>query len=105
MRVGQPAFCANAATGSEAMGSHLQRVSPMDTSLLAALNARRNLTRRDLLRHFANGFGMVAFAGLLADQAKAAAPANPLAVKPPMYAAKAKRLIFLFMSGGPSHVD
>ena len=31
--------------------------------------------------------------------------ANPLAVKSPMFPAKAKRVIFLFMSGGPSHVD
>src|SRR5713101_4044232 len=66
-------------------------------------------TRRDALRRFANGFGMVALAGLLADEAKGTEPnsaaVNPLAVKPPMFAAKAKRLIFLFMSGGPSHVD
>jgi len=66
-------------------------------------------SRRDALRRFANGFGMVALAGLLADEAKGAetnsAATNPLAVKPPMFAAKAKRLIFLFMSGGPSHVD
>jgi hypothetical protein len=64
-----------------------------------------NCTRRDALRRFANGFGMVA----LADEAKGAesksAAGNPLAVKPPMFAAMAKRLIFLFMSGGPSHVD
>jgi hypothetical protein len=69
----------------------------------------RGLTRRDALRRFANGFGMVALAGLLADEAKGSeaksATTNPLAVKPPMFAAKAKRLIFLFMSGGPSHVD
>ena len=31
--------------------------------------------------------------------------ANPLAPKPPHYAAKAKHVIFLFMNGGPSHVD
>src|SRR5439155_388207 len=42
--------------------------------------------------------------GLLADEAEAA-PTNPLSVKPPQYPAKAKRIIFLFMSGGPSHVD
>jgi hypothetical protein len=67
------------------------------------------LDRRRMLAHFANGFGMIALAGLLADQATAsAAPPdelNPLAVRPPHYPAKAKRLIFLFMSGGPSHVD
>ena len=67
------------------------------------------ITRRDALRTFANSFGMVALAGLFADEARAgeikADSGNPLAVKPPMFAAKAKRLIFLFMSGGPSHVD
>lgn len=31
--------------------------------------------------------------------------ASPLAVRPPMYAPRAKRVIFLFMAGGPSHVD
>src|SRR5712692_8453745 len=77
----------------------------MNAPFFAAMNARRGLTRRDVLRHFANGFGMVALAGLLADEAKGAASTNPLAVRPPQYPAKAKRLIVLFMSGGPSHVD
>src|SRR5207245_3914239 len=39
------------------------------------------------------------FAGALASAS------NPLGVKPPHFAPKAKRVIFLFMSGGPSHVD
>jgi hypothetical protein len=69
------------------------------------------LNRRQALTRFANGFGMVALAGMLDDQARAApslalrASDNPLAVKAPPYPAKAKRVIFLFMSGGPSHVD
>src|SRR5216683_4932644 len=66
------------------------------------------VTRRQMLQSFANGFGMLGLAALLHDQARAApadAAPNPLAVRPPMYAAKAKRVIFLFMSGGPSHVD
>jgi hypothetical protein len=64
--------------------------------------------RRQVLRRFANGFGMLGLAGLLADEARAqgaSAGANPLAVRPPMAPARAKRIIFLFMSGGPSHVD
>ena len=68
----------------------------------------QSLTRRQALGRFANGFGMVALAGLLADEARAsdaARDANPLAVRPPHYPARAKRVIFLFMSGGPSHVD
>ena len=67
------------------------------------------LTRREMLRVCGNGFGMLGLAGLLADQARADAgpggSANPLAVRPPMFPARAKRVIFLFMSGGPSHVD
>jgi hypothetical protein len=62
------------------------------------------LNRRQMLRRFANGFGMLAFADLLAKEASAA-PANPLAIRPPPYPARTKRVIFLFMSGGPSHVD
>jgi hypothetical protein len=60
-----------------------------------------------MLRHFANGFGVLGLAGLFADDVLASdvAGANPLAVKLPHYPAKAKRIIFLFMSGGPSHVD
>ena len=52
---------------------------------------------------------MIGLAGLLAAESgkvrAADATDNPLAVKPPMFEAKAKRVIFLFMSGGPSHVD
>src|SRR5215469_2603593 len=68
------------------------------------------VSRRQMLRRFASGFGMLGLAGLLAEDivtnvfAESAA-ASPLLVKPPPYAAKAKRVIFLFMSGGPSHVD
>jgi hypothetical protein len=65
------------------------------------------LSRREMLQTFASGFGMLGLAGLLADEAAADSPKsnNPLAVRPPMFAPKAKRVIFLFMSGGPSHVD
>jgi hypothetical protein len=60
--------------------------------------------RRHVLRKFANGFGLLGLAGLFADEAMADA-ANPLAVRPPMFPPRARRVIFLFMSGGPSHVD
>jgi hypothetical protein len=66
----------------------------------------REINRRQALARFANGFGMVALAGLLAEESRAAGSStNPLALKPPQFPAKAKRIIFLFMSGGPSHVD
>ncbi len=67
-------------------------------------------SRRQMLGRFANGFGMLGVASLLAQElemnpAQAALAAHPLALKPPMFAPRAKRVIFLFMSGGPSHVD
>jgi len=68
--------------------------------------AKEPLSRRQVLGTFANGFGMMGLAGLLADEARGqGGNGNPLSVRPPMYPARAKRVIFLFMSGGPSHVD
>lgn len=69
-------------------------------------------TRRDLLRTSANSFGLLALAALLGDDALAGppnaqrpTPNAPLAPKPPDFPPRAKRIIFLFMHGGPSHVD
>jgi hypothetical protein len=58
------------------------------------------MTRRQMLGTFANGFGMLGLSSLMAQE-----ESNPLALKQPHLAPKAKRVIFLFMSGGPSHVD
>jgi hypothetical protein len=65
------------------------------------------LTRRQMLGRFANGFGMLGLAGLLQQAARAeiVASTNPLALRAPHFAPRAKNVIFLFMSGGPSHVD
>src|SRR3954452_15847232 len=64
------------------------------------------LTRRHLLQTTASGFGYLAFAALAHEQAARAATAgNPLAPKASHFPAKAKRVIFLCMEGGPSHVD
>ena len=60
------------------------------------------MTRRQALQSAACGFGYLALAGLAG---KPAAAANPLAAKQPHFAPRAKRVIFLFMQGGPSHVD
>ncbi len=69
----------------------------------------RPVNRRRALKTFANGFGMLGLADLLAresfSQGTPGGEADPLAVKRPMFPARAKRVIFLFMSGGPSHVD
>ncbi len=67
--------------------------------------------RREFLWESGAGFGAVALASLLGQElslpsAAAAAPSkNPLAAKPPHFTAKAKSIIFLFMYGGPSHID
>jgi len=61
------------------------------------------MSRRELLRTTVNGFGCLAFAGLAAEVA--AKQSNPLSPKPAHFAASAKRVIFLFMQGGPSHLD
>src|SRR5712692_6824729 len=70
----------------------------------------RAVSRRELLRASSAGFGSLALAGLLGEQMRAATTSGqgatgPLAVKEPHFAPKAKRVIFLFMHGGPSQVD
>ncbi len=67
-------------------------------------------SRRAMLRGSSAGFGYLAFAALAHEQAARAgapedAPANPLSPKKPHFAAKAKRVLFLCMDGGPSHLD
>ncbi len=61
-------------------------------------------SRRHALKSMACGFGYLALAGLAAERA-GAAPFNPLAPKAPHFKPRAKRVIFIFMQGGPSHVD
>ena len=63
------------------------------------------LSRRHLLQNTAAGFGYLALRGLLGQEAVAGPAQNPLAAKQPHLAARAKRIVFLFMKGGPSHVD
>ena len=63
-------------------------------------------SRRQVLRSAAAGFGYLAFAGMsTARAAEDAAPTNPLSPKSPHFTPRAKRVIFLCMQGGPSHVD
>ncbi len=69
--------------------------------------------RRDFLLRAGAGFGGLALAGLMSEAARAEAPrarpiidpSRPLAIRPPHFAPKAKRVIFLFMYGSPSQVD
>jgi len=63
-----------------------------------------SLTRREMLTRCANGFGGVALASMLAEEAQAKS-LNPLVPKKAHFAPKAKNIIFLYMDGGPSSVD
>jgi hypothetical protein len=69
-------------------------------------------SRRQWLSRMGTGFGTLGLASVLADSgllgqnaAYGAAATNPLAPRSPHFAPRAKRVIFLFMNGGPSHVD
>nr|WP_238537703.1 DUF1501 domain-containing protein [Zavarzinella formosa] len=64
------------------------------------------MNRRSFLRNAGHGFGGIALASLLADDGKLfAGERDPLAPKKPHFEPTAKRVIFLFMSGGPSQMD
>lgn len=69
-------------------------------------------SRRSLLQTLGTGLGSLGLAGILGQQgllgqdpALVSASQNPLAPKQPMFPARAKRIIHLFMNGGPSQVD
>ena len=65
----------------------------------------KSLSRRAMLREAAAGFGFLGLAGMLGEESilnAAAAGHNPMLPKEPHFAPKAKRVIFLFMHGGPS---
>ena len=59
-------------------------------------------TRRQILQQSAIGFGGLAMQALLAGEATSE---NPLTARQPHFKPRAKRIVFLFMKGGPSHVD
>src|SRR5882724_269870 len=71
----------------------------------------RFLTRRELLQRSGMGMGAVALSALLGESGSLNAATvsttamNPMAPKQPPFPAKAKRVLHLFMNGGPSHVD
>jgi hypothetical protein len=72
-----------------------------------------SMNRRQMLCSLGNGFGALGLASVLAGegllgspvQAATSGASNPLAPKPPHFPPRAKRVIFLFMNGGPSQVD
>jgi len=67
-------------------------------------------TRRDFLLRGGAGFGAMALTGMMAADTRIASPPRPALPSPnaprqPHFAPTAKRVIFLFMEGGPSHMD
>ncbi len=86
-----------------------------DFAKLFAAPAPGFASRRDFLQRTGNGFGLMALGGLLGQQGLAAAATtnsdatpraiNPLAPRIAHFPAKAQSVIWLFMNGGPSHVD
>src|SRR5574341_1188075 len=64
---------------------------------------RKLITRRHFFKDCGVGVGSIALASLLKNDLRA--QQNPLAPKPPHFPAKAKRVIYLFQAGGPSHLD
>jgi len=63
------------------------------------------VTRREMLARSGAGFGMLGLSSVLAQEAAADLSVNPMSPKKPHFEPKAKHVIFLFMNGGPSHVD
>ncbi|MFT5327592.1 MAG: hypothetical protein ACI8P0_005484, partial [Planctomycetaceae bacterium] len=60
------------------------------------------LSRREMLASSSSGFGMLALAGLCSDVKATSTATAPVQ---PHFPAKAKRVIFLCMRGGPSHME
>ena len=64
-----------------------------------------DICRRSFLRHGFGGLGMIALNSLLSPKAFAQSIASKGVVNPLHHAAKAKRVIFLYQAGGPSHLE
>ncbi|MCH2124781.1 MAG: DUF1501 domain-containing protein [Pirellulaceae bacterium] len=70
------------------------------------MKRKKLVSRRESLRRLGAGFGSLGMASVIAESGLATAPdLSPLAAKVPHFAPRAKRVIQLFMPGGPSQVD
>lgn len=85
-----------------------------EPSSLTGLLSQPFLTRRETLARMGTGLGMLGLIGLLKDQglagnvvsdSRAPVSKNPLAPKPPQYTPRVKRVIHIYLNGGPSHID
>lgn len=82
-------------------------------TMLRSCGSDTVIDRRDMLARCGMGFGGLALAGLLTDAGSAVPAAasdrvqsgNPMTLRPSHFPGRAKRVIHLFMNGGPSHVD
>jgi hypothetical protein len=68
-------------------------------------DSRPTRTRREFIEDAFCGFGSIALAAMSMQDLARAAQSHPLAPRPSHHAPKAKSVIFLFMSGGPSHLE
>jgi hypothetical protein len=79
------------------------------TAISGLPHAERPASRREFLARAGGGFGALAMSYLMASVSRGAVTSastlDPLAPKAPHYRARAKSVIFLFMEGGPSHID
>src|ERR1700722_11957003 len=64
-----------------------------------------SLPRRWFLRDCGIGLGTLALNSLLSRDARSASAASPLAPRQPHYPAKAKRVVYMFQAGAPSHLE
>src|SRR5258708_4337008 len=71
----------------------------------SCIGTRSMYSRRDLLRKAGSGLGSIALASMLDRDGFGATAPDPLAPKPPHFKPTAKSVIWLFMEGGPSHLD
>ena len=62
-------------------------------------------SRRQILQRAGAGFGSIGLASLLAEEGRLVHSSDPLAAKKAHFDGKAKSVIWLFINGGPSHVD
>lgn len=69
------------------------------------LEQKLHINRRHFFGRCATGIGAAALASLVNPDLNAATPADPMAPRPPHFAPKAKRVIYLFQSGAPSQLD
>src|SRR3954465_4341015 len=84
----------------------MRRSGPLNPLESFVNESRRQVTRRWFFQECGVGLGALALRSLLGDRpAGAAEVANPLAPRAPHFAPKAKRVIFLFQAGAPSHLE